>query len=215
MIEQLNTAIVFKAFFVESKLGKTGLTVPVDVYDPAGNEIVTAGAATEVGDGLYSYTLASGSVTTEGEYVCIFKTATDTVDQQHIPSLWTVGRAGIEHLDAAVSSRLSTAGYTAPANSASTGPRSDERGNACSLTPCLAGAQSFDCDRLQLAPCILACHDSNTGGSYSISALCVVRAGAGCPVAPRRSRIQLSKTKRQIKPRNKAHPVSNRAGRAM
>jgi len=117
MIEQLNTAIVFKAFFVESKLGKTGLTVPVDVYDPAGNEIVTAGAATEVGDGLYSYTLASGSVTTEGEYVCIFKTATDTVDQQHIPSLWTVGRAGIEHLDAAVSSRLSTAGYTAPANS--------------------------------------------------------------------------------------------------
>jgi hypothetical protein len=87
--------------YVESKVGKTGLTVTVDVYR-AGTEIVTAASAVEVGDGLYKYELASGSVTVVGEYVAVFKTATATVDQQHIPALWIVGRAGIENLDSSI-----------------------------------------------------------------------------------------------------------------
>jgi S-adenosylmethionine synthetase len=87
----------FYAHYIETKVSKTGLTVTVDVYRN-GSEIVTAGSATEVGDGLYSYELASGSNNAEGEYICIFKTATSTVDQQHIPALWVVNKAGTEYL---------------------------------------------------------------------------------------------------------------------
>jgi len=105
-IEQQGNALTFLAFYVETKLGKTGLTVTVDVYRN-GTEIVTAASATAVGDGLYSYTLASGSVNAEGLYAAVFKTATATVDQQHLPSLWIVGTGGIENLDAAVSTRTS------------------------------------------------------------------------------------------------------------
>lgn len=114
MIEQISNAVKFLAFFTESKLGKTGLTVTVDVYGPGETLLVEAGSAVEIGGGLYRYILASGSTGDVGEYVCLFKTATDTVDLQHIPALWVVGRAGVENLDAAISTRLSTAGYTAP-----------------------------------------------------------------------------------------------------
>lgn len=103
MIEQLNNAIKFLAFFVENKVGKTGLTVAVDVRNPAGTIVVTDGAVTEVGGGLYSYVLASGLVTTEGEYTAVFKTATTSVVQQHLPYLVVVGRGGIENLDAPIS----------------------------------------------------------------------------------------------------------------
>lgn len=106
--EQISTAITFAAFYVESKVGKTGLTVTVDVYRN-GTAIVTDGATVEVGGGLYTYTLGSGSVTVEGEYLAIFKTATATVDQQHIPALMLVGRAGVENLNATISSRSSHA----------------------------------------------------------------------------------------------------------
>jgi hypothetical protein len=54
---------------------------------------------------VYSYTLSSGSVSSDGEYVAIFKTTDSDVDQQHIPALWVVGRAGVENLDESVSSR--------------------------------------------------------------------------------------------------------------
>lgn len=114
MIEQISNSIKFVAFFTASKIGKTGLTVTVDVYNPAGALVVTAGSATAIGGGAYQYVLSSGSVTAEGEYVAVFKTSDGTVDVQHIPSLWVVGRGGIEELDATISSRLATAGYTAP-----------------------------------------------------------------------------------------------------
>jgi hypothetical protein len=106
-IEQQGNALTFLGFFTESKVGKTGLTVTIDVYRN-GTQIVTGGSATAVGGGLYSYTLTSGNVNAEGLYAAIFKTATTTVDQQHIPSLWVVGTGGIENLDAAVSSRNAT-----------------------------------------------------------------------------------------------------------
>lgn len=112
-IEQIGNAIKFVAFYTSAGLGKTGLTVTADVYKND-TEIVAAGAVAEIGDGLYRYTLASGSVDAEGEYIAVFKTADATVDGQHIVSAWTVQKAGVENLDAAVSTRLATAGYTTP-----------------------------------------------------------------------------------------------------
>lgn len=104
MLEQVSTSVKFLAFFTASKTGKTGLTVTVDLYDPSGTQIVTGGSATAIGGGLYSYTLSTNN-SAEGEYAAIFKSTDSTVDAQHIPSLWVLGRAGVENLDAAVSSR--------------------------------------------------------------------------------------------------------------
>lgn len=104
MLEQTSTSVKFLAFFTASKQGKTGLTVTIDIYDPSGTQIVTGGSATAIGGGLYSYTLSSNN-SAEGEYAAIFKTTDSTVDSQHIPSLWVLGRAGVETLDATVSSR--------------------------------------------------------------------------------------------------------------
>ncbi len=73
----------FFAFYTASKQGKTGLTVTVDVYGPAGAE-VTGAAATEVGGGLYKYTHTDA---TDGDYTAVFKTADATVDMQHVPAL--------------------------------------------------------------------------------------------------------------------------------
>jgi hypothetical protein len=116
MLEQVSTSVKFLAFYTASKQGKTGLTVTVDIYNPSGTQIVTAGSATALGGGLYSYTLSTNN-SAEGEYAAIFKTTDSTVDAQHIPSLWVLGRAGVENLDAATSSRLPSSSYTAPANS--------------------------------------------------------------------------------------------------
>lgn len=117
MIEQVGVGVAFYAHFVASKTGKTGLTVTVDVWriTEAGvaTEVVSGGSATEIGDGLYRYGLSAVSVSDAGEYVAVFKTSDSTVDAQHIPAIWAVGRAGVENLDATVSTRLPTASYTA------------------------------------------------------------------------------------------------------
>ena len=104
MLEQVSTSVKFMAFYTASKQGATGLTVTVDIYDPSGSQIVTDGSATAVGGGLYSYTLSSNN-SSEGEYAAIFKTSDSNVDAQHIPSLWVLGRAGVENLDAVTSTR--------------------------------------------------------------------------------------------------------------
>ena len=79
-MEQLANAITFYVHFIESKVSKTGLTVTCDVWEltQAGGatEIVTAGSASEIGDGLYKYVLASGSVDAVGEYIAVFKPQT-------------------------------------------------------------------------------------------------------------------------------------------
>jgi hypothetical protein len=116
MLEQVSNSVKFLAFYTANKQGKTGLTVTVDIYNPSGTQILTGGSATALGGGLYSYTLSTNN-SAEGEYAAIFKTADSTVDAQHIPSLWVLGRAGVENLDAATSSRLPSSSYTAPANS--------------------------------------------------------------------------------------------------
>lgn len=103
-IEALSTSVKFVCFYTKDGAAVPALTVTADVYNPAGTKIVTAAAATEIGGGLYSYTLAGGSTGSEGEYIAIFHTAGD-VDQPDLPSLWSIGRGGVEHLDADVSSR--------------------------------------------------------------------------------------------------------------
>ena len=119
MIEQVSTSVKFVAFYTASKQGKTGLTVTVDLYDPSGTQIVTGGNATAIGGGLYSYVLSTNN-SAEGEYAAIFKTTDSTVDSQHIPSLWVLGRAGVENLNASVSSRstLTAAQVNAEADTA-------------------------------------------------------------------------------------------------
>lgn len=102
MHELQGNALTFLFFYTESKVGKTGLTVTADVREGS-TTIITAGACTEIGGGLYAYTLSSGSVDANELYTAIGKTATTSVDQQHIPALWVVGRTWTTRLDMALS----------------------------------------------------------------------------------------------------------------
>lgn len=108
MNEQIGRTLRFYAFYTESKLGKTGLTVTVNVRKN-GTPVVTGGSASEEGDGLYYYDLASGSVDAAGAYTAVFKTATTSVDLQDNPALWVVGMPWVENLDEAMSSRAPSA----------------------------------------------------------------------------------------------------------
>ncbi len=82
--------IILAAGFVASGVGATGLTVTVDVWrvataDLAKSEIVTAGSATEIGDGLYAYRVASADLQTY-YYYGVFKT-TGTADVKNLFSV--------------------------------------------------------------------------------------------------------------------------------
>lgn len=103
MLEQAANGLRFWAFYTTGGVRTTGLTVTVDVWRNT-TQIVTDAACTELGDGQYYYDLASGSVTVEGDYRAVFTTATTSVDQQDMIASWWVGKAGVEHLDAAISS---------------------------------------------------------------------------------------------------------------
>lgn len=96
MLAESGNAITFYALYIASKVGATGLTVTVDVYEKAkgaaASKILTGQSATEIGDGLYSYDLASGSVTSEGEYIAVFKTADTSVDRRDMAALWVIDR---------------------------------------------------------------------------------------------------------------------------
>lgn len=104
MIKKVGDDLPFKAQFITSKLGKTGLTVNVDVYRN-GLSIVTGHAATDVGKGLYRYVLNGGTYNTVvGDYQAVFITADTTVDQREIASNWEVINE-IALIDVATSSR--------------------------------------------------------------------------------------------------------------
>src|SRR3990172_10376225 len=107
MLEQQGNALVFLAHYTTDGLSTTGLTVTVDVYE-GDTEIVTGGSAVEVGDGLYRYTLASGSVDANALYTAVFKKATATVDEQHIPALWIVGRTWVNNVNVTLSSLIAS-----------------------------------------------------------------------------------------------------------
>lgn len=115
MLEQVSTAITFYCFFYDStnNVGKTGLTVTVDVWRGSdASQLINDGSATEIGGGFYKYQLAAGSTATESEYVIVFMTTNTDVSQRQIPALWAVGKAGIENLDATISSRGTSANQT-------------------------------------------------------------------------------------------------------
>lgn len=97
-INLIGSDLPARAYFSESKVGKTGLTVTVDVYAPDGSALVTGGAVTEIGGGFYGYTLAGASVTLAGVYLYLFKTATTSVDAQHVPAAQTAGQAWVERI---------------------------------------------------------------------------------------------------------------------
>lgn len=102
-LEQIGQALRFDFFFTTGGQGTTGLTVTCDVYDYAGTKVVTAGAATEIGGGLYTYSMALGFNTAKGNYRAIGKTATTTVDQREIAALWVSGLTWLERIDGAIS----------------------------------------------------------------------------------------------------------------
>src|SRR5688572_21434485 len=101
MIETRSKPLVFYAFFTAAQQGKAGLTVTVDVYRGT-TAVVTAAAATEVGGGLYRFTLAGSNTATAECYAAIFKTADTTVDARDVPSLWVVGAAWAQAAASAV-----------------------------------------------------------------------------------------------------------------
>jgi len=106
MHENSGNSVIYYAHYTEDGVNKTGLTVTITVYevirDGTKTEVVTDGACTEIGDGLYRYLLASGTVDAAAEYVAVFHTATDTVDAQDIPAMWVIDRAGTEKLDTGI-----------------------------------------------------------------------------------------------------------------
>ena len=106
MLKQTGTTIIALAFFTSSKVGKTGLTVTLDAFrGTSTSAIVTAASATELGDGLYYYTLSSTNNTTAGLYTFVFKTTDSTVDQQWLPACYVVGDTWVQNVDTNVSSR--------------------------------------------------------------------------------------------------------------
>ena len=108
MIEQTGVAVTFLAQFLVSGAAGTGLTITCAVRRVSdGVEVQAATAATEIGStGIYKYEYSSPA--TEDLYVAHFNEAADTADQTDVASLWTVGKAGVENIDAA-SSTLATA----------------------------------------------------------------------------------------------------------
>lgn len=104
MIEQTANAITFYFTFVESKLGKTGLTTAVYIYRKSDLSVIVNGlAGSELGRGVYYYTLASGSTGTPSDYIGIAETATTSVDCRAAFALWVVGPDWVENLDAPIS----------------------------------------------------------------------------------------------------------------
>ena len=113
-LEQVGNALAFYGFYTSGKIGRTGLAPTVDVYrigtNGASVQVVTAGASTEIGtSGLYRYGLQSALNTVEGEDLAMFRTRDTTVDARDIAAVWAVGKAGLEDLDAAISTRATPA----------------------------------------------------------------------------------------------------------
>lgn len=112
MIEQLLTSLTFYAEFIENKTGKTGLSPSVTVFKKTSSTpIVSSASASELGKGIYFYTLSGLLVDEEGAYIAVFETTDTGVDQQSISSLWVVGTAGVENLDSPISN-IPTTAYT-------------------------------------------------------------------------------------------------------
>lgn len=107
--------IVLYAGFDKGTDPVTGLTVTVNVYritrsSGASSQIVTAGSATALGDGVYLYAIGSADLQTY-DYLAAFKTTGD-VDKKTVwamyPPLANAYATELARLDAAISSRNAT-----------------------------------------------------------------------------------------------------------
>ena len=81
-----------RCFFVESKVGKSGLTVTMDYTDPNGTAVTGLSASAGAVDGEYYYLL---KFTSAGMWFYVFKTATATVDQQQLPGMIEVTQSSV------------------------------------------------------------------------------------------------------------------------
>lgn len=110
MLEQVSNALPCAVQFTNGGTGATGLTVTVNVYrwnGSAWTQPISGASATEVGDGFYSYNLSSGNNTVEGLYLFVFITA-GSADLKKVAAGWAVQKAGVENLDALISSRAAS-----------------------------------------------------------------------------------------------------------
>lgn len=112
MLARRDQALYFEAYYVESKVGKTGLTVTVDIWKKvpgsAASEIVTGASATEVGDGLYGYELAAASNdANRATYTAVFKTATTSVDRQELAARFDVDHTFLASVEAGTATFVS------------------------------------------------------------------------------------------------------------
>ena len=106
-INQIGDASTVVVTFLANKVGKTGLTVTVDVYevvsDVSWTKIITDGAASEIASGLYAYTIAPNLVDAKALYIVLFKTTDVTVTLKQIPTMWSIGNTWVENIDAVIS----------------------------------------------------------------------------------------------------------------
>ncbi|RKZ32104.1 hypothetical protein DRQ33_06485 [bacterium] len=104
MIYKAGETITFVAFYTASGEAKQGLAdVSAEVHE-IGVGVVDTPTVSEDPDGNGFY-YCTYTPTSDGAYVCIFKTADATVDQKHIAGIAFRGVAGVNNLDAAISSR--------------------------------------------------------------------------------------------------------------
>lgn len=89
IIAQKGEDLTPEVFYTNAGVGAVSLTVTIDVW-VNGTNTLSAQAATEEGDGLYSFTLAGSNTTTAGRYTFIFKTS-GTVDQAWLAARFDVG----------------------------------------------------------------------------------------------------------------------------
>lgn len=105
MLEQAGIEIIWYAHFTSAGTGKTGLAPSITIYkDDSDTPEVNLQVMDELADGFYYYKQTPSG---EGFRVAVAKTADTAVDQKHLPAVMLIGKAGIEHLDANVSSRSS------------------------------------------------------------------------------------------------------------
>jgi hypothetical protein len=128
---------VFRAFFTKSKIGVAPAAAPVvDVCDSAGTLVVTGGAVTTLAGmvGMYGYSYTNAVA---GEYIALFRTTDTTVDLAQLPS-WTP-TVIYTQLDAAVSTRLAAASYSAPPTAAANADAVWDEAIAGHVTPGTTG----------------------------------------------------------------------------
>lgn len=107
MIEQAGIEIIWYAHFTEGGEGQTGLSPAITVYkDDGGTPEVNAANMTELADGFYTYKQTPSG---EGFRVAVAKTTDADADQKHVPAVMLIGKAGVERLDASISTRAADA----------------------------------------------------------------------------------------------------------